>query len=143
MVGDPRWDRVAFRAQKGSARAHEVMRAFENLPRPWTAWAQAWKEDVAIWQDSGFEGAKSGTHWVIPHSLSKSELEDIEGLLSRRGLYDLRTSQAHSNPKVSKGSAERLPREIAREITREDHHVSWLMKWDSYWSFTPGWIVFS
>ncbi|HUP55976.1 MAG TPA: glycosyltransferase N-terminal domain-containing protein, partial [Bdellovibrionota bacterium] len=90
-TGDPRWDRVQARASSGSARARQLVRAFQGWPRPWGVLGQVWEQDVKVWAS---ELAKSrGTLWVIPHKVDPESVSRIEAAVLAAGISVIRTSR--------------------------------------------------
>lgn len=89
-TGEPRWDRVGYRARQGSARARELIQLFGEQPRPWGVLGSVWPEDLEIWRGRFVKGA--GTLWVVPHRVDRESVEAIEGTLLRAGLRVTRST---------------------------------------------------
>ncbi|MCM2278370.1 MAG: hypothetical protein NDJ89_09870 [Oligoflexia bacterium] len=92
LTGEPRWDQVKARADRGSARARELTELFRELPRPWGILAQVWPSDLAVWEPC--LSSVEGTVWIVPHRVDRSSVEEIEGFLLRNSIGVLRTSRA-------------------------------------------------
>ncbi|MCC7441000.1 MAG: hypothetical protein IT285_05180 [Bdellovibrionales bacterium] len=91
-VGDPRWDRAAERARRGSARVDELARRYGALPRPWGMVGSAWPADLRRLGWAWGDGRGVGTLWVAPHRVDEAGLREIEGALAELGLQASRTS---------------------------------------------------
>ncbi len=94
-VGEPRWDRVAQRIQKGNDRARFLIQAFVGVKRPWLVMGQIWKEDLDLWRD--ILPNVHGTVWIIPHKVDSHNLYTIESVLQQMDIKVLRTSTLAPN----------------------------------------------
>jgi 3-deoxy-D-manno-octulosonic-acid transferase len=91
VMGEPRWDRVLARANRGSVRANELIEMFKDLPRPWGILGSVWPEDLQVWR--GRFASSAGTLWVVPHRVEQESVDEIEGLLKQSGMRVGRTSR--------------------------------------------------
>jgi len=80
-TGDPRWDRVQERIQRGNERARTLISALEHLPRPWGVIGSAWKEDLDAFGHRLYQ--ISGTLWVVPHQVDDETTRELTGMLER------------------------------------------------------------
>lgn len=95
-TGEPRWDRVNFRAKRGNARARELVARCKDLPRPWGVLAQVWTEDMEVWR--GQLGSSKGTLWVVPHRVDPKHVSQVEGYLRQAGMSVQKTSSVGVEP---------------------------------------------
>ena len=91
-VGEPRWDRVAQRAQALNPRIQQWADRFANLPRPWGLLGSVWPEDLEIWRGRYRQGA--GTLWIVPHKTHDEVLASVENHLEKSGMKFLRISKS-------------------------------------------------
>ncbi len=88
-LGDPRWDRVHERSQRGNPRASALVQAAQDLPRPWGVLGSAWMADLAFL----FPGVlqKHGTLWIVPHRVEEESVLPMEAFLMTHGVGVVKT----------------------------------------------------
>ena len=95
VCGDPRWDRVFSRLQRGHARARELIEHFSRAPKPWGVLAQIWPEDLEFWSEtlvSDWMNTSAPTLWIVPHKIDPHSLRPIEEFLRQKKIDWVRTS---------------------------------------------------
>ena len=90
VTGEPRWDRVYYRAQIGNPRAQELIRVFQKAKRPWGVVGSAWGADLNFL--TPIFGRLSGTLWVVPHRVDPESIQKIEEFLTKLGIKVAKTS---------------------------------------------------
>jgi 3-deoxy-D-manno-octulosonic-acid transferase len=82
VLEDPRWKRIVDRSK--GAREHPRVefyrQKFASMPKPWGMVGSAWLEDLKVLVPAL---PSQGTLWVVPHSLTDSNLEEIKFYLDR------------------------------------------------------------
>lgn len=91
VTGDPRWDRVQARIQRGSERVAELISWAEvsGLMRPWWVFGSIWPADLD--RLISVLDRLPGTQWWVPHVLS--ETEALASVARRKGLEVIQTSK--------------------------------------------------
>ncbi len=91
VVGEPRWDQVYSRIQRGSSRSKELIQVFKESNRPWGVIGSAWMEDLQFLEN--FLKEISGTLWIVPHQVEPEKIQIMENFLRNLGLSPLKTSR--------------------------------------------------
>lgn len=78
---DPRWDRIASRLERKSARVAELIRKHRHAPRPWGVLGSVWPRDLERLKGSLSNSA--GTLWVVPHKVDPESLREVRAALER------------------------------------------------------------
>ena len=89
-TGEPRWDRVQERVQRGSPEARSLIERMEAAPRPWGILGSIWESDLSVWQES--ISKMPGTLWLVPHQVDPIHLSKVENWLSGQGIRYLKSS---------------------------------------------------
>lgn len=90
-AGEPRWDQVFARSQRGNSRARDLIHSLSGLSRPWGILGSAWMEDLEVWKEllsNGWEG----TLWVVPHRVDPEYVARIESFFAEMDAVAVRTS---------------------------------------------------
>ena len=94
ITGDPRWERVRERAQRGNVRAKEITEKARALSRPWGVLGSFWADDLKIWDGVIRGRAWNGTLWVVPHKTDEARIAELESVLKAANLKYQKTSKA-------------------------------------------------
>jgi 3-deoxy-D-manno-octulosonic-acid transferase len=95
--GDPRWERVAQRAQDGNVRARELISAFSKQSKPWGVLGSVWPDDLKVWKPVLEKDLIEGTLWMVPHKIDEIFVKDIEAVLDSAGLSHVRSGAGLEN----------------------------------------------
>ncbi len=112
--GDPRWERVEARAQRGNPRARELVERFAGFPRPWGVFGSVWPEDLEVWSKTlssdraRAPGSSMGTFWVVPHRVEPERIRSIRLRLEVVGFSVIQSSELKTaTPSGDPGPGER------------------------------------
>jgi 3-deoxy-D-manno-octulosonic-acid transferase len=97
-VGEPRWDQVVQRSNKGNPRAKLLIDQFKSVLRPWAMFAQVWPEDIR-YMERAFSKVR-GTIWIVPHKVDSKSVGEIQDQLRELGFGTLLTSSLESLEKA-------------------------------------------
>ncbi len=89
-VGEPRWDQVFKRSNKGNDRAKFLMDQFTSVRKPWAMFAQVWPEDIRFMEKA--LSKVRGTIWIVPHKVDSKSVDEIKDQLRGLGFESLLTS---------------------------------------------------
>ena len=121
VTGEPRWDRVFERIQKGNSRAQELIRKFEKFPRPWGVIGSAWAEDIILFEPT--LPRLKGTLWIVPHKVDDISIQQIDGLLKTYHLNPIKTSTTDT-PDIGDTSDSHTPKATTQNSTSSQSHGS-------------------
>jgi 3-deoxy-D-manno-octulosonic-acid transferase len=85
IVGEPRWDRVYNRMQRGNPRAEELVKQSQGYGRPWGVLGSLWFSDLQFLKPL-FSAHAIGTLWIVPHKVSPEDLKPIVSFLQSQGI---------------------------------------------------------